>query len=131
MADYTVTKIGDVETTLGGGLRKVRAALGVHAFGMAVEEFPPGFSDYPEHDHAVDGQEEVYLALSGGGTMEVGGEAVPLDQETVIRVGPGTKRKVTAGPAGVRLLVLGGVPGAPYEPPAWTELGAPDGEGGS
>lgn len=126
MADYTVTRLDEVESTFGGSLRKVRAALGVHSFGMSVEEFPPGFSAYPEHDHSRDGQEEVYLALAGSGTMEVDGEAITLDPDTVVRVGPGTKRKVISGPDGVRLLVLGGVPGAPYEPPPWTELGAPD-----
>lgn len=126
MADYTVTRISEVEATFGGGLRKVRAALGVHSFGMAIEEFPAGFADYPEHDHAHDRQEEVYLALAGSGTIEIDGEPVALDTETAVRVGPGTRRKIVPGPEGLRVLVLGGVPGAPYEPPPWTELGAPD-----
>ena len=38
----------------------------------------------------------------------------------------GTKRKVYAGADGVRLLVIGGVPGAAYEVLEFTEVGAPD-----
>jgi len=35
--------------------------------------------------------------------------------EHVARVGPEVKRKVTPGPDGIRLLVIGATPGAPYE----------------
>ena len=41
---------------------------------MQVENFPPNFEHFPEHDHAGDGQEEVYTALAGAATLHVGGE---------------------------------------------------------
>ena len=78
------------------------------------------------HNHDHDGQEEVYVVLSGSGWMEVDGEEFAIDPETMVRVGPSAKRAVMVGPEGMRLLVLGGVPGKVYEPPEWTELGAPD-----
>jgi hypothetical protein len=58
--------------------------------------------------------------------MEVDGDTIPLEPETVVRVGPEAKRKIIPGPDGMRPLALGGVPGAAYEPPGYTELGAPD-----
>jgi uncharacterized cupin superfamily protein len=43
------------------------AELGVESFGMQVLDLPPDFREYPEHDHADDGQEEVYVVLRGSG----------------------------------------------------------------
>jgi len=56
----------------------------------------------------------------------VDGERHPLDGETFVRVGPGTTRKIWPGDYGVRLLIVGGVPGAVYEAPDRTKLGEPD-----
>ena len=74
MADYTAKKISDMQAGFGGGFIKARAELGVSSFGMQVIAMPPNFSDYPEHDHGADGQEEVYAVLDGSGTMDVEGE---------------------------------------------------------
>lgn len=120
MSGYTVMKIDEMDSMHGGAMRLARASLGVTSFGMQVEEFPPGFDKYPEHDHGHDGQEEVYLVLRGSAEMEVDGERVALDPETIVRVGPSSKRRILAGPEGVRLLALGGVPGAVYEAPDFT-----------
>jgi hypothetical protein len=43
-----------------------------------------------------------------------------LDPEHVVRVSSGVSRTLTSGPEGLRVLCVGGVPGAPYEPPEWT-----------
>jgi mannose-6-phosphate isomerase-like protein (cupin superfamily) len=61
------------------------------------------------------GQEEVYVALRGSGILEADGEQFPLDQDHIARVGPTVKRKIIAGPDGLRLLALGGTPGEPYD----------------
>ena len=87
---------------------------------------PPNIEQYPEHDHAADGQEEVYVTMRGSGDIEVDGERHPLDPETMVRVGPGVTRKVWPGEEGIRLIVLGGYPGKPYEAPEVSTLGAPD-----
>ena len=124
MADFSVVKIDEMETTFGGGLRKARAELGVTSVGMSILTMPAGYDRYPDHDHTHDQQEEVYIVLAGSGVLTIEGEEFALDDETMARVGPGTKRKVVPGPDGVRLLVLGGVPGEAYQPPEWGELGA-------
>jgi mannose-6-phosphate isomerase-like protein (cupin superfamily) len=122
MADYTAKRIGDMEAGFGGGFVKARAELGVTAFGFQVIQLPPDYADYPEHDHAETGQEEVFLALTGSGWMDVEGERVELDNETLVRVGPATKRKVHSGPQGLRMLVIGGAPGEAYKIVPTTEL---------
>jgi hypothetical protein len=124
MADYTAKRIEEMEAGFGGGFVKARAELGVTAFGMQVIQLPPEYSDYPEHDHAESGQEEVFLAIGGSGWIEIEGERVELDGKTFVRVGPEAKRKIYAGADGLRLLALGGCPGEPYKIVPVTELGA-------
>jgi len=50
------------------------------------------------------------------------GERVDLDGTTFVRIGPEARRKVHAGPNGLRLLALGGAPGEAYKIVASTEL---------
>jgi mannose-6-phosphate isomerase-like protein (cupin superfamily) len=126
MADYTAKRIGDMEAVFRGSFYRARAELGVEAFGMQVIDMPPNLTGYPEHDHAESGQEEVFVVLRGGGEIEVDGERVAIDPETLVRVGPGARRKLLPGDQGMRVLAIGGVPGAVYEPPDVTKLGEPD-----
>jgi mannose-6-phosphate isomerase-like protein (cupin superfamily) len=122
MSDYTAKHIKDMEAGFHGGFVKARAELGVTAFGMQVIQLPPDFADYPEHDHSESGQEEVFAVLSGSGWMDIEGERVELDGETLVRVGANTKRKTYAGPQGLRMLALGGAPGEAYKVSPETEL---------
>jgi mannose-6-phosphate isomerase-like protein (cupin superfamily) len=122
MADYTAKQINQMEAGFGGGFVKARAELGVTAFGFQVIQLPPDYSDYPEHDHSDSGQEEVLVTLAGSGWMDVEGERVDLAADTLVRVGPAARRKVFAGPQGLRILVIGGAPGEAYKAPEATEL---------
>jgi mannose-6-phosphate isomerase-like protein (cupin superfamily) len=126
MGDYTVKKIDDMEAVFQGAFKRARAELGVESFGMQIIDMPAGYENYPEHDHAEDGQEEVFLTLRGGGEIEIEGERFPLDADHVARVASGTMRKVWPGADGIRLLVLGGMPGKSYEAPDVSRLGEPD-----
>lgn len=126
MAGHTVKKISEMEAIYLGAFKRARAELGVESFGIQVIDMPPNFDRYPEHDHADDGQEEVYVTLRGGGEIEVEGERSPLDSDHMTRVGSGIKRKVWPGPDGIRLLIVGGVPGGLYEAPGISKLGEPD-----
>jgi mannose-6-phosphate isomerase-like protein (cupin superfamily) len=126
MGDYTAKRIDDMEAAFLGGFKRARAELGVESFGMQVLDMPPNLDAYPEHDHAESGQEEVFVVLRGGGDIEVDGERVALDPDTIVRVGPGARRKFWPGENGMRVLALGGVPGQAYEAPDVTKLGEPD-----
>jgi len=126
MADYAVRRIDDMEAIVQGSFKKARAELGITSFGLQVIDFPPNVDGYPEHDHSQDGQEEVYVVMRGNGEIEIEGERIAVDPETMVRVSPGTKRKLYPGDAGMRVLVVGGVPGQAYAVRDFTELGAPD-----
>jgi mannose-6-phosphate isomerase-like protein (cupin superfamily) len=123
MADITVKRIDDMQANYGGAFKKARAELGVTAFGMQIIDLPPDMNEgYPEHDHAESGQEEVYVVLRGGGRLTAGGLDVELVPDVLVRVGPEERRQIMSGPDGLRLLALGGVPGAAYEINPRTEL---------
>jgi hypothetical protein len=126
MSDYTVKKIDEMEAIFLGGYKRARAELGVSSFGLQVIDLPPDYPDYPDHDHAEEGQEEVFLVIRGGGEIEIEGERFPLDPEHMARVAPATKRKVWPGADGMRMVVIGGVPGGVYEAPDRSKLGEPD-----
>jgi len=125
MSDVTVKRVEDFDTPNNGGFCRARAGLGVSAFGMQIENFPPNFEHFPEHDHSADGQEEVYTVLSGTATLHAGGETHRLEPGVFARVGPGVTRKITTGDEPIRLLAIGGTPGQVYAAPAFTEEGAP------
>ena len=126
MGDFTIKRIDEMEAVAGGSFKRARAELGLSAFGMQVIDMPPNITVYPEHTHADDGQEEVYVVIRGSGEIEIDGERHRLDPETMVRVAPGTKRKVYTGDDPIRMVIVGGVPGKPYEAPEVSQLGAPD-----
>lgn len=129
MTDHRVKRIDDMEAAYWGSFKRVRAELGLSAFGVQILDLPPNSEQYPEHDHSENGQEEMYVALRGGGEIEIDGERFPFGPDTLASVPAGTKRKVYPGDEGVRLLIVGGKPGEAYELPASdsvSELGAPD-----
>lgn len=121
-----VKRIDDMEAIFRGGFRRARAELEIESFGMQIIDMPPGYENYPDHDHSHDGQEEVYLVLRGGGEIEIDGERFPLDPDHAAGVAPEAKRKVWPGPDGIRIAVFGGTPGAAYVAPDFTKLGEPD-----
>src|SRR5437764_6358302 len=111
MSAYTVKRIDEMRGTFQGAFKLCRAELGVTSFGMQILDLPPNLEQgYPEHDHADDRQEEVYVVLRGSGRMVVDGEEVEISPDVIVRVGPGVKRRITTGPDGARILALGAVP---------------------
>jgi hypothetical protein len=87
--------------------------LGISTWGMNVIELAPHTTTYPEHDHTADGEEEVYVVLSGSAILQAGSSRWPLEQGTLVRVGPERKRKIVTGSRGAVILAIGGLPDAP------------------
>jgi mannose-6-phosphate isomerase-like protein (cupin superfamily) len=117
MNGYRVACIEELPSIHHGGVKLAGACLGVESFGLQVLDFPAGFDGYPEHDHADDGQEEVYAVLRGSGEFHVAGERVPVEAGSLLWVGPETRRRLEVGSEGVRILAIGCVPGGGYERP--------------
>jgi quercetin dioxygenase-like cupin family protein len=99
------------------GIRFRAAAreLGVTAWGMNVLELEPHCCGYPEHDHAGDGQEEVYVVLRGAARLRAGEVERRVQQGEMVRVAPGQKRCWLTDDEGVMLLAIGATPGKAYE----------------
>lgn len=126
MSTHTVKHLSEMDSMFHGSFKRAGAELEVESFGMNVIDMPPDADRHPEHDHAEKGEEEVYYAVRGSGRIVVEGEEVPLDEDTMVRVAADAKRKVYAGPEGLRLLVVGGVPGGPYTRAEVFSKGGPD-----
>ena len=96
--------------------RAVREAVGVSSWGMNVIELDAGCTNYPEHHHQKDEQEEVYVILSGTAVLHVGGQQLELTAGTLARVGPNESRKLVTHDEPAVVLALGGNPGKAYTP---------------
>ena len=122
MSNVTIKQIEDLSFYQGPHARegiRFRYAgreLGVTAWGMNVLELAPHCTNYPEHDHQADGQEEVYVVLRGAVRMRAAGEELRLASGTLVRVAPGEKRCFFTDAEGATLLAIGATPGKAYAP---------------
>jgi mannose-6-phosphate isomerase-like protein (cupin superfamily) len=124
MDGFTLKRIDELAAINHGAVKLAGDDLGVQSFGVQVLDLPPGFADYPEHDHADDGQEEVYVVLAGSAEFEVAGGRARAEAGTMLRVDAEARRKLVPGPDGVRVLAIGCVPGTAYERPQAFRVGA-------
>ena len=90
----------------GPGFRKIRAALGVTAFGVNATVMPPGFEGFL---HYHDTQDELYFVHQGTARVEVDGAVRELGPGGLLHVESTTPRRVSnAGEGDLVLLVVGG-----------------------
>ena len=117
MKDVTVKAFDELDNHEGVFLYAAKG-LGVSSWGMNIERLPANWDGYPVHDHAEDGQEEVYVVLEGSAKLQADDESWELTPGNMARVGPAQKRTVVPGDGGATLLVIGGTPGKAFEPKA-------------
>ncbi|MBA3332756.1 MAG: cupin domain-containing protein [Actinobacteria bacterium] len=91
----------------GHGFRKVRAPLGVTAFGANVIVYPPGFKGF---HHFHDTQDELYFVHSGSAHVEVEDEDRILGPGGLVHVESTTPRRVSnaSDTDDLVMLVIGG-----------------------
>jgi mannose-6-phosphate isomerase-like protein (cupin superfamily) len=115
--DYDVSGTDAVDSVVPeeyGGMWFFREPLDCEHLGMTLLELEPDGKG-KAHDHAADGQEEVYLVVDGELTVQLGGgEDEPADEELAlaageaIRVGPETRRQLhNHGDERVRVAIAG------------------------
>ena len=90
----------------GHGFRKIRAALGVEAFGVNAIVFPPHYEG-PEHFH--DTQDELYFVHRGRVRVDVDGESRELGPGGLFHASATTHRRISnAGDDDAIVFVVGG-----------------------
>ncbi len=107
---YQIVDANEIEAQR-GVFKGLRGPLGVSAFGINQLELPPG-AEGPEHDHAGDGQEEVYVIIRGGGSLRADGEEHELRPGHFVFCSPDQKRQMVAGDEGLVWIGIGCQPGA-------------------
>jgi len=92
------------------GFRKVRAPLGVTAFGVNAIVYPPGYEGF-HHYHDI--QDELYFVHAGSARVEVEGEERTLGPGEMVHVESTTPRKLSnaSDSEDLVLLVIGGKDG--------------------
>lgn len=121
-SSYSAKAIDELPTLWDGFAKLVRAGLDVTAFGANIMDLPADYSS-TSHDEAESGQQELYVALAGSGSVRIADARLPLDPDHAVRVDAGTARVLSSGPDGLRVLCIGGVPGSAYEPQEWSSTG--------
>ncbi len=90
----------------GYGFRKIRAALGVEAFGVNAIVYPPNYEG-PEHYH--DTQDELYFVHRGTIRVEVGSESRELGAGGLFHAASTTPRRISnAGDEDAIVFIVGG-----------------------
>jgi quercetin dioxygenase-like cupin family protein len=90
----------------GHGFRKIRAALGVEAFGVNAIVFPPHYEG-PEHFH--DTQDELYFVHQGRIRVDADGESRELGPGGLFHASATTRRRLSnAGDEDAVVFIVGG-----------------------
>ena len=90
----------------GYGFRKIRAALGVTAFGVNALVYPAGYDGF---DHYHDTQDELYFVHRGQVRVDVGGETRDLEAGGLFHCTSTTPRRISnAGDEDAIVFVVGG-----------------------
>ncbi|HEX6228645.1 MAG TPA: cupin domain-containing protein [Solirubrobacterales bacterium] len=123
MADgYTIKHRDEFEVMEGSGdstWRLARKALGTSSFGFNLVEIAPG-GQIPEHDHADEGEDELYIILEGDGVIRIDGEDHPAPAGTYASIDPSVSRTIlNRSDAPVTALLIGVRPEGGYEPMSW------------
>lgn len=103
--DYTKVNSLDVEP-IADGMRFLRDPLDCEKLGVTILDADPGWTG-KEHDHADDGQEEVYVLLDGAATVTVDGEDVELDAGEALRIPAEATRQIRNGDVDSTFVLVG------------------------
>ncbi len=100
-----VVHTSDIEASH-GVFRALTDKLGVAGFKINQLDLPAG-KEGPEHDHAENGEEEVYAVIGGSGTLRIDGEDVALQPGHFVYCPPSARRQMIAGDDGLTWIGIG------------------------
>ena len=88
------------------GMQFMREELDAENLGFTVVDCDSGWTGM-EHDHADEGQEEVYFLERGEATVVVDGDAVEMSDGDALRISPDATRQIHNGDADSRFVLVG------------------------
>jgi mannose-6-phosphate isomerase-like protein (cupin superfamily) len=95
-----------------GGMWFLRDELDTDEVGVTIMELEPEARG-KEHDHAHDGQEEVYVCVEGAVDVECGEETVELGADEALWLSADQTRQLhNRGDGRAKLVLVGGPPSA-------------------
>ncbi|MGH3066429.1 MAG: cupin domain-containing protein [Gaiellaceae bacterium] len=97
MADYTITRLEEVDDVLGdypGEMRMLTSALGAEQVAFTYRRMPQHTGGKGSYGHRHKEQEEIYFVASGALQFKLDDEVVDVEAGTVVRVPPETWRSV-------------------------------------
>jgi mannose-6-phosphate isomerase-like protein (cupin superfamily) len=97
----------------------IRRFFGIGAFGVAAYTSEAGDPAIVPHTEAAYGQEELYVLVRGRARFACDEDEFELEPGGLVFVRSHVRREAIALETPTTLLVVGGVPGRPYEPPAF------------
>src|SRR5438270_12946536 len=97
---FAAAAIDELPTLWDGFVKLAGAGLDVRAFGVNVMDLPPDYVT-EAHDESATGQQELYVALRGAGSVVVDGHPQRLDAGHLVKVDAGTGRVLNSGPGGL------------------------------
>lgn len=110
MADYTITRLEEVDDVLGdypGEMRMMTSALGAEQVAFTFRRMPQHTGGKGSYGHRHKEQEEIYYVVSGTLQFKLGDEVVDIGAGTAVRVPPETWRSVwNDEPADVELIIV-------------------------
>lgn len=108
---YDTASKTDVESVVPeefGGMWFLKDELDSEHVGITILELEPEGKG-KEHDHAEDGQEEIYYVTEGEVDVELDDEVVTLTEDQVMRLDPEqTRQIVNRGDKRAKLVLAGG-----------------------
>lgn len=97
MADYTITRLEEVDDVLGdypGEMRMMTSALGAEQVAFTHRRMPQHTGGKGSYGHRHKEQEEIYFVASGTLQFKLDDEVVDVRAGTAVRVPPETWRSV-------------------------------------
>jgi mannose-6-phosphate isomerase-like protein (cupin superfamily) len=110
VSEYTIKNLMEIEDSAAGQARGIEARfarrhIDSEHLGVTYLNYSPNTRSPMGHSHRE--QEEVYVIVSGSGTIKLNDEVLEVHPWDVVRVAPSTLRAFESGPDGLQLIAVG------------------------
>jgi uncharacterized protein YjlB len=121
MSGFRTARLDDIVAEQWPYWAPIRHHFGIETFGVNAWRGNDGDRVISPHDHAEEGEPELYVVVRGGAKFTIGGEDVDATAVTCVWIeDPAAERVAVATADDTIVLSIGaGKPGTGYSPPGW------------